>query len=239
MSGGGNDTKDVENEIMRLHEKFGHRKTITNILRDNNINIPFEKLNYILNKCETCLMKDKQYVKNSNYVRTSKPREMVAFDLMEVDRGKHIIVGIDYFCRFRFSMSIGSKKASEVLKFIKNVFSIFKFEKMIVDNGCEFQNKYLKEWARNNNDELFYSIPYNHQSNGRVERFNRTIRDGLKRMKRPLCVKLKQIIKNYNENMIRRATGLTPQQTLLEENKEKILSRTENYEKEFKSRKLR
>ncbi|KAG0435104.1 hypothetical protein DMUE_4882 [Dictyocoela muelleri] len=69
---------------------------------------------------------------------------MVAFDLMEVDRSKHIIVGIDYYSRYGFSMSVGSTKASAVLKFIKNVFSIFKFEKMIVDNSCEFQNKFSK-----------------------------------------------------------------------------------------------
>ncbi|KAG0440363.1 hypothetical protein DMUE_1803 [Dictyocoela muelleri] len=101
---------------------------MANILRDNKIKVSFEKLNEILYLCVTLLMKDKQYVKNSKYVRTSKPRETIAFDLMEVDRRKHIIIGIDYFIRYRFSMSVGFKKASEVLKFIKNVFSKFKFE---------------------------------------------------------------------------------------------------------------
>ncbi|KAG0442091.1 hypothetical protein DMUE_0548 [Dictyocoela muelleri] len=39
--------------------------------------------------------------------------------------------------------------------------------------------------------------------------------------------------------MIHRATGLIPQQALLEETEDKLLLRTENYEKEFKFKKLR
>ncbi|KAG0438039.1 hypothetical protein DMUE_3340 [Dictyocoela muelleri] len=66
MSVVGNNLKEVENKIMRFHENFGHRKTITNILRDHNIKFSFEKLNEILSKCETCLMKDKQVSRIQN-----------------------------------------------------------------------------------------------------------------------------------------------------------------------------
>lgn len=43
-------------------------------------------------------------------------------------------------------------------------------------NGPEYISNNLKQWAKNNNVELWYIQPGNPQQNGYVERFNRTMR---------------------------------------------------------------
>ncbi|KAG0437574.1 Pol polyprotein [Dictyocoela muelleri] len=157
---------------------------------------------------------------------------------MEVKKGKYIIVGIDYFCRFAFAKRLKLKTASKVLRFLKEIFIEFKFEKINVDNGRGFGNKMLKAWSREKNVEVEYSIPYYHQSNGRVERLNRTIRDSLKKLKGNIRSKLKMVIKNYNMNMIHRGTGFTLEKALLSENMESVLDNSRKYEKEFKFKNL-
>ncbi|KAG0439565.1 Retrovirus-related Pol polyprotein from transposon [Dictyocoela muelleri] len=54
---------DLEDRIFQLHEKYGHRKTLWNIIKKENIEINFEKLKEIINKSKICLMKDKKLLK--------------------------------------------------------------------------------------------------------------------------------------------------------------------------------
>ncbi|KAG0438460.1 Pro-Pol polyprotein [Dictyocoela muelleri] len=220
-------------QIIKLHEKYGHRKDIFNLIRRDYLGFTANELNVILKKCKICLMKDKKNVKNAKFIHTERPGELVAFDLMEVKKAEHIIVGIDYFSRYAFAKKLKNKTASEVLIFIKKVFEILKFKKINADNGREFLNSKLKAWSRENNVEIEYSVPYYHQSNGRVERLNRTIRNGLKKLNGNISSKLKRVIDNYNEQMIHRGTGFTPKMALLIDNREEVLRNFKKYMNEF------
>lgn len=52
---------------------------------------------------------------------------------------------------------------------------------MLSNNGKEFNNYKVKEWAKRNVVKIQFSVPIYHASNVRVKRANRTIRDALKK----------------------------------------------------------
>jgi hypothetical protein len=108
--------------------------------------------------------------------------------------------------------------------------------KKLTDNGKEFENKTLKEWVKKQKIEHKFSIPYFHQSNGRIERVNRTIREAIKRTPGILKIKLKTIIENYN-NAYHRGIGMSPNSACLPENETIVLENSIKYEKEFKEKK--
>lgn len=102
---------------------------------------------------------------------------------MEIRKNQYIAIRIDYFNSYTFDKLIKFKEKNEILKFIKDVLNEMKFNKMIVYNDHKFQNKTLKNWAKDNYIELIYSVPFYHQRNGCIKRLNRTIRGGVKRMR--------------------------------------------------------
>ncbi|KAG0419783.1 hypothetical protein EQH57_0401 [Dictyocoela roeselum] len=110
-----------------------------------------------------------------------------------------------------------------------------KFESIITDNGREFANKKVKEWADKKGIIVNFSIPYYHPSNGRVERLNRSIRDGLKKTPSTLKNALTLILDAYNNKLIHRGLGVTPANALLPENRLKVLSKSMSYKNEFKN----
>ena len=48
---------------------------------------------------------------------------------------------IYYFTRKLFGRCVSTKEAKKILDFIKQVYDAFPFEKLITDNGREFENK--------------------------------------------------------------------------------------------------
>lgn len=112
------------------------------------------------------------------------------------------------------------------------MYKSFRFEKLLCDNGREFANYRLKEFCKKRGIEIDYSIPYHHESNGRVERVIRTIGEAIKKEKQLVRFILKKVIDNYNES-IHRGIGMTPNEALLEENHEQVMKRQEEYNKEY------
>lgn len=103
---------------------------------------------------------------------------------------------------------------------------------MISDNGREFDNSKIKEYFEKLKIKHKFSVPFYHQSNGRIERVNRTIRNALKKTPGSVKQKLAKIVENYN-NLKHRALGMSPNDALKPENYDKIKKREESYEKEF------
>ncbi|KAG0420595.1 Retrovirus-related Pol polyprotein from transposon gypsy [Dictyocoela roeselum] len=136
-----------------------------------------------LKKCYECCINDKKRAKSSNFIETSFPGERIGLDLLEVRKNSYIAVAIDYFSRFAFAKVIKSKKVTEILKFLDYVASKFEFKTINADNGREFNNNLIRKWVESKGIKIDYGIPHYHKSNGRIERFNRTLRDGLKKNK--------------------------------------------------------
>ncbi|KAF9761957.1 Gag-Pol polyprotein [Nosema granulosis] len=151
---------------------------------------------------------------------------------MEIKRGDLVLLGIDYFTRMIFGKSLTTKDSSKICDFIKEVHLNFPIDTLLTDNGREFHNEKPKAWCNEKGIKQIFSVPYYHQSNGRIERANRTIREALKHSKGPTKVVLANIIKNYN-NSEHRGIGMTPNEGLKKENHEHIIERQEKYRKEF------
>ena len=135
-----------------------------------------------------------------------------------------------------FARSIESKHSKKILDFVKGVYEEFKFKKVMCDNGKEFNSEEFIKWAKSNGIDLQFSIPYLHESNGRVERVNRTIRDALKRTRGRLRNVLAKVIYAYNK-ADDLGLGMSPAEALLRENFQKVGKKQEDYMKEFGSNK--
>ncbi|KAG0434267.1 Pro-Pol polyprotein [Dictyocoela muelleri] len=151
-------------------------------------------IDLILKGLYLCCKVDSKYIKSSQYIETTFPGKIFAFDMIEIKKDMRIIVAINYFSRFVFAKVLNLKYLKKVLAFIKEVYQNIEFKKLITDNGKEFNNSRLKKWSRENDVKLEFSIPYYHQSNGRVQRVNRTIRDGMKKERGEMKLDLKRFL---------------------------------------------
>lgn len=99
--------------------------------------------------------------------------------------------------------------------------------KLTTDNGTGFLNREVQAYFKRQKIEHFNNEPGDHAKMGKIERFNRTIKQCLIRMERSLTPKLlADVIHNYNttENS---AIGATP-----EEAKGTVNEATLNHNKE-------
>ena len=134
-------------------------------------------------------------------------------------------------------MQTKNKFPEKIISLLKRVYEEIKYKEIITDNGKEFSNKVVKNWLAQNKINQKFSIPYYHESNGRVERANRTIRNALRKEKGPIRAKLPKVLDTYN-NMEHRGIGTSPNEAVKEENWEKVRKVQEKYRKEFKEKKL-
>jgi transposase InsO family protein len=107
-------------------------------------------------------------------------------DLVQVDSitifeegiKKYIINGIDIKTRFGFLMmydKLNSDNARDFMKRFQEV-SPFKIKRIQTDNGSEFE-KYFESYVSREGLKHYYNYPRHPQSNGCIERFNRTIKE--------------------------------------------------------------
>ena len=137
---------------------------------------------------------------------------------------KRVLVIIDNFSKFGWTIPLKNKSAQPIKDCSENILIISKRKPNLIesDRGKEFYNNTFQDLLNKNNIK-FYS---GNSSYGAVfaERFNRTIRDLLKR---PVFEKgdgnwievLQTITKQYN-NRIHSSTKLTPLQASLKKNEE-------------------
>lgn len=97
---------------------------------------------------------------------------------------------------------ISNKETATVIQIIKKwINNGFIPEKIVSDNGKEFISRKFKELCKDLEIEHHLVSVEDHESNGRVERSIRTIRDGIFKLGTALSVeeKLHKIIEQYNK----------------------------------------
>ena len=114
-----------------------------------------------------------------------RPFQQVAIDLLAVNKSKdgndHLVVITDYLTRWAEAYPIKGAEAVTVVDTLMRQF-IPRYgcpERIKTDQGPEFKARLFKEMGSWMDCQTISSIPYRPQSNGMVERFNRTLIDML------------------------------------------------------------
>ena len=135
---------------------------------------------------------------------------------------RYVLVTIDNFSKFGWTIPLKNKNAQTIKDSFENIIITSKRKPTLLesDRGKEFYNNIFQEFLNKNNIKLYSR----NSSYGAVfaERFNRTIRDLLKR---PVFEKgdgnwidvLPKITKQYN-NQIHSSTNLSPKDASLKKN---------------------
>ena len=176
--------------------------------------------------CLTC----QQYkpFKQSNHQRfplmnlmPEKPGEEVALDLLDLgnstkDRNKVVLVGIDVFTKFGYAVPLKNKTSKAVVRALETsiLAGMIHLPKVIrTDGGPEFRSQEFGDLLDKYNIKHNRSIPYYPQSNGTIERFNRTLKGRLATAVQGDYLRwdleIAKIIVQYNRS-VHRETGRTP-----------------------------
>ena len=112
--------------------------------------------------------------------------QMVATDIMgpfpiTTQGNKYILVASDYFTRWVEAYAIPNQEATTVAgKVVNNMFCHFGLpEQLHLDMGAQFESRVVKEMCNMLDINKTHTTPYHPQSDGLVERANRTIQNML------------------------------------------------------------
>lgn len=115
-----------------------------------------------------------EFTKNAggeSFIRTSRPLEIVAMDILQYDQQQPIITFIDYYTRIARAKVIKSK---EIVKAIEDIVKKLGIpETLITDNGKEMISNEVEDLLRKINIKHHKISPEKHQSN--IERLHRDI----------------------------------------------------------------
>lgn len=135
--------------------------------------------------CGVCASRKTPSPKNQaalQSVKVGSPMQLVAVDILgpfpESDAGNsYILVVGDYFTRWMEAYPIPNQEAPTVAKAITNEF-FFRFspqEQLHSDQGRQFESQLVAEVCNILGISKSHTTPYHPQSDGLVERFNRTL----------------------------------------------------------------
>ena len=137
------------------------------------------------NDCGTCATRKNPSQKSRaplNSIVTSQPMELVAMDIMgpfpESEAGNtYVLVVVDYFTRYTEAYAIRNQEATTVADKLVNEF-FFRYsppQQLHSDQGRNFESEVIMEICRLLGISKSRTTPYHPQSDGLVERFNRTL----------------------------------------------------------------
>lgn len=131
---------------------------------------------------------------------------------------KWIFSCIDLFTKYAMAIPLKSKEGEETIRDgLRVAFGAMGVPKIVQsDNGPEFKNAFMTELLNEEDFKFITSEAYRPQSQGQVERFNRTIKSWLQMMMtkngdRRWKVHLDDVMETYN-NKIHSTTGYPPEQ---------------------------
>jgi hypothetical protein len=146
---------------------------------------------------QACLIcnKFKKPLQNKNGllipIITRKPMEMIAMDIISMheteNNNKHVLVCVDLFTSWVEATPLKSLEAEEVIAAFFKIF-ISRHgcpEKVLTDLGSQFTSNIFQSLCQKFKIQHLTSSAYHHQSNGKVERFNRFLKQALSTITNP------------------------------------------------------
>lgn len=129
--------------------------------------------------------------------------------------GKMILVIVDAHTKWLEAVPLSHASTETTINCLRAIFSRFGVPRTIVsDNGTQLSSHDFAEFVANNNIVHLRCAPYHPQSNGAAERAVRTIKDGLRKMRRgKLEENLIRLLFNYRRTP--QKCGKSPAELLL------------------------
>jgi hypothetical protein len=133
--------------------------------------------------CDVCQHKGRTKRNNPLHpIESKEPFEKIGIDLVgpltpTKDNYRYIVVAIDYCTKWSEARAIPNSAAESIIPFLyEDIFCRHGFPKEIIsDRGTTFANELIKELCSKYQIKHHLSTPYHPQTNGLVERLNRTL----------------------------------------------------------------
>ncbi|GMF65462.1 unnamed protein product [Phytophthora lilii] len=125
---------------------------------------------------------------------------------------KPLLTAININSRLGYAELLPNKTGKAVLEAIKVFTKANRVEILTTDNGSEFMNKAARAYFKSEGVDHYNNEPGDHTTVGKIERFNRTLKQRLMKLPEGTTIDsklIKALIRNYN-NSINRAIGMTP-----------------------------
>lgn len=178
------------------------------------------KIQNFINQCDICLRS--KYERNPLKIKfnvtptSSRPFQTLHIDKIALEKSKFLSV-LDPFSKFAQLYRVQSNNSIEVVNTLIQYFSAHGTpEKIISDNGAEFNSALVKELLALHGIEIHFVSSQHPESNGAVERFHSTLIEHIRLLnlrtefqKETIETKVKYALLAYN-NSIHSVTGLTP-----------------------------
>lgn len=231
---------------------FGRDKTYLT-LKLNYTGFTRNDISNFLNNLQTYQLHKKTKVnKIHTPIISSFPLERIQIDLIDLnnirdkdDDGdyRYVLTCIDHFSKYSWCYPLVNKNDKSVVIALKKMIDENKTNKNKIkiiqsDNGSEFINNLVRKLCIDNDILQIFSSPYTPNSNGAIERFNKTLKNilfksftELKKIDFPSI--LQTVVTNYN-NTYHMTTKKTPHQMLhsidsieIKEVKQNIIDKSE------------
>lgn len=131
-----------------------------------------------VSKCESCVVangsRDNQQLPPWSECQRFFQRVFIDICFFE---NQQFLVLVDQFSGFVDVHILPKLSSDQVIRVLQIIFKYFgPPEQLVCDNGKQFTSQNFREFLTNNHVELVLTPPYHSQSNGRVERANRTFK---------------------------------------------------------------
>ena len=168
-----------ENTLRRIKQKYFWPNMSLNITQ-------------FVQSCDICQRRHEKGIQLPIHpIPTGQPFEKIGIDLIgplpiTTTRKRYIIVAIDYLTKWIEAKPINAKEATKITQFLfEEIITRHGVPKEIIsDNGLEFSNNLMKEFCDKHGIQQRFASPYHPQTNGLVERVNRTLADTITKISR-------------------------------------------------------
>ncbi|KAG0440580.1 Pol polyprotein [Dictyocoela muelleri] len=213
-----------KNYIIRERHLLRHigMNKLKNIIDDEFVGITSKDISNFIKSCKVCNEKTRpEQSRKINSIVIEDVHQRLMCDLMDFSiyssnnfGYKYAFSLIDCFSKFAFVFPIKEKNGMTIVKILEDIFyTEGPWSNLHTDNGREFCNKEVEILCERFGINIIHGRPRHPQSQGQIERFNRTFKERLRMSMGKDSVdwisKYKEVLYQYN-NTIHRSTKKKP-----------------------------